>query len=39
MLATPHEYIAIDLTEEAQIESEMEDWLDYKSYNASFGVD
>ena len=37
MLATPHEYIAIDL--DSQHEDEMNDWLDYKSYNASFGVD
>jgi hypothetical protein len=39
MLATPHEYIAIDLTNEAQIEAEWDDWIDYKSYNKSYGVD
>tara|TARA_R100001594_G_scaffold124914_1_gene161820 strand:+ start:947 stop:1882 length:936 start_codon:yes stop_codon:yes gene_type:complete len=38
MLATPHEYISIDLTSEAQVEAEMDDWLDYKSYNTSYGV-
>ena len=37
MIATPHEYIVIDL--DAQYESEYEDWVDYKSYNASYGVD
>ena len=36
MLATPHEYIVIDL--DAQYEAEYEDWIDYKSYNASYGV-
>tara|TARA_R110002020_G_scaffold33098_1_gene101205 strand:- start:552 stop:1475 length:924 start_codon:yes stop_codon:yes gene_type:complete len=35
MLATPHEYIAIDLTNEESYD----DWMDYKSYNASYGVD
>lgn len=39
MLATPHEYIAIDLTDEAQVESEWDDWIDYKSYKTSYGVD
>ena len=39
MIATPHEYIAIDLTDEAQVEAEWDDWIDYKSYNASYGVD
>jgi hypothetical protein len=39
MLATPHEYIAIDLTDEAQVEAELDNWMDYKSYNASYGVD
>tara|TARA_R110002167_G_scaffold188286_1_gene389745 strand:- start:521 stop:1450 length:930 start_codon:yes stop_codon:yes gene_type:complete len=37
MIATPHEYIVIDL--DAQYESEYEDFIDYKSYNASYGVD
>jgi len=37
MIATPHEYIVIDL--DHQNEAELDDWLDYKSYNASFGVD
>jgi len=37
MIATPHEYIVIDL--DAQYEAEYEDWVDYKSYNASYGVD
>ena len=31
MIATPHEYIVIDMTED-------EDYEDYKSYNASYGV-
>ena len=37
MIATPHEYIVIDL--DSQNEAELDDWLDYKSYNASYGVD
>ena len=37
MIATPHEYIVIDL--DAQYETEYEDFIDYKSYNASYGVD
>jgi len=37
MLATPHEYITIDPN--AQYEAEYEDWIDFKSYNASYGVD
>ena len=34
MIATPHEYIVIDMTED----EDYEDYLDYKSYNASYGV-
>ena len=37
MIATPHEYIVIDL--DAQYNAEYEDWVDYKAYNASYGVD
>ena len=36
MIATPHEYIVIDI--DAQYEAEYEDYIDYKSYNASYGV-
>ena len=39
MIATPHEYIAIDMTAEEDYGTEYEDYLDFKSYNASFGVD
>jgi hypothetical protein len=37
MIATPHEYITVDPN--AQYEAEYEDWIDFKSYNASYGVD
>ena len=37
MLTTPHEYIAIDI--DSQHENEINDWIDYKSYNTSYGVD
>ena len=37
MIATPHEYISIDAA--ANYDAEYEDWIDYKSYNNSFGVD
>ena len=37
MIATPHEYITVDPN--AQYEAEYEDWVDFKSYNASYGVD
>ena len=39
MIATPHEYITVDPTLDPVYETEYEDWLDYKSYNRSFGVD
>ena len=39
MLATPHEYISADPTLDPVFEEEYEDWLDYKSYNKSYGVD
>ena len=39
MIATPHEYIVIDMRVEADYDIEYEDYLDYKAYNASFGVD
>ena len=39
MLSTPHEYISVDPTLDPLFEDEYNDWLDYKSYNASFGVD
>ena len=39
MIATPHEYIVIDMTDTEDYGTEYEDYLDYKSYNASFGVD
>ena len=37
MVATPHEYIIVDAA--ANYDEEYEDWIDYKSYNASYGVD
>tara|TARA_R110000744_G_scaffold49752_3_gene107975 strand:+ start:258 stop:1181 length:924 start_codon:yes stop_codon:yes gene_type:complete len=37
MVATPHEYIYVDAG--ANYDAEYEDWVDYKSYNASYGVD
>ena len=39
MIATHHEYIVIDMTVEADYGTEYEDYLDYKAYNASFGVE
>ena len=39
MLSTPHEYIVLDPTLDPLFEKEYDDWLDYKCYNASFGVD
>ena len=39
MIATPHEYIVIDMTVEADYGTEYEDYLDFKAYNASYGVE
>ena len=39
MIATPHEYISADPTLDPVFETEYEDWIDYKSYNKSYGVD
>jgi len=38
MLSTPHEYISLDPTLDPAFEQEYEDWLDMKSWNASYGV-
>jgi len=37
MVATPHEFIVVDAA--ANYDAEYEDWIDYQSYNASYGVD
>ena len=39
MIATPHEYITVDPTVDPLFDEGYEDWLDYKSWNASYGVD
>ena len=39
MISTPHEYICLDPTLDPAFEKEYEDWLDMKSWNASYGVD
>jgi len=38
MLSTPHEYINVDPTIDPLFDEHYEDWLDYKSWNASYGV-
>ena len=38
MLSTPHEYITVDPSIDPLFEEEYEDWLDYKSWNSSYGV-
>jgi len=39
LIATPHEYITVDPSLDADYQREYEDWLEMKQYNASFGVD
>ena len=38
MISTPHEYITVDPTIDPLFDEEYEDWLDYKSWNSSYGV-